>query len=122
MGEFEEVLNDGHYEPSFTNMQLDHPRQHSSGRHILKTPKKADIPELIAARKHEIFLSNVLAIIQTCPWQETSLSRLQAIPARGTSILESHDPAMAWTESTRGILRQIDLVRTNDRILTRPIT
>jgi hypothetical protein len=51
-------------------------------------------------------------IIQTCPWQQTSLARLQSVPAGGAAILESQDQATAWTEAARAILRKIDLVRT----------
>jgi TIR domain len=65
-----------------------------------------------ALNLHDCGLAVVIPIIiQTCPWQQTSLARLQAIPAGGTSILESHDPTTAWTQASRAILRKIDLVR-----------
>jgi hypothetical protein len=62
---------------------------------------------------HDCGLAVVIPIIiKTCPWQETSLARLQAVPAGGTAILESHDPATTWADAARAILRKIDLVRT----------
>jgi hypothetical protein len=66
-----------------------------------------------ALNLHDCGLAVVIPIIiHPCPWQETSLARLQAVPRGGTAILESHDPETAWTEVAQTILRKIDLVRT----------
>ena len=62
-----------------------------------------------ALAKHETGQSRVIPIIvEDCPWRDSPLASLQALPLGLTPVSESGDSAKLWTEIASGIARVVE--------------
>lgn len=66
-----------------------------------------EIPRALK-RKNEDGKHVVPIILNYCLWDITSLSEMQAIPQDGRPIADFPNPAQAWSEVARGILRLLN--------------